>query len=171
MSLLSKTRKINALLQKAAGKSVNFKEMSETLSETIDTNIFIISLQGKVLGFAFKEQIENERLQQYLADSQFPEEYTKGLSNIRETLLNLDVISEHTAFPVEDRSLFKDGLTTIVPIIGGGERLGTLSWQDSKNRFVMMISVLAEYGSTVVGMEYSFMKKQKKWQRKHVVKL
>ena len=33
MDLLSKSRKINAMLQKAAGKSVNFKEMAETLSE------------------------------------------------------------------------------------------------------------------------------------------
>ena len=36
MNLLSKTRKINALLQKTAGKSVSFKEMSETLSDVIE---------------------------------------------------------------------------------------------------------------------------------------
>ena len=29
-------------------------------------------------------------------------------------------------FPVENRELFEHGLTTIVPIVGGGERLGTL---------------------------------------------
>ncbi len=33
MDLLTKTRKINAMLQRAAGKPVNFKEMSETLSD------------------------------------------------------------------------------------------------------------------------------------------
>ena len=30
MNLLAKTRKINAMLQKSAGKPVNFKEMAET---------------------------------------------------------------------------------------------------------------------------------------------
>ena len=31
--------------------------------------------------------------------------------------------SKYTAFPVENRELFGQGLTTIVPIIGGGQRL------------------------------------------------
>ena len=38
----------------------------------------------------------------------------------------LDIDSEYTAFPVENKEFFETGLTTIVPIIGGGERLGTL---------------------------------------------
>ena len=38
MDLLGKTRKINAMLQKAAGKPVNFKEMAETLCEVIESN-------------------------------------------------------------------------------------------------------------------------------------
>ena len=50
MSLLSKTRKINALLQNAKGQ--NFKEMSETLSDIIDATIFIVSLSGKILGYS-----------------------------------------------------------------------------------------------------------------------
>ena len=48
------------------------------------------------------------------------------LFNIQETSSNLDIESAYTAFPVENRDLFHEGLTTIVPIIGGGERLGTL---------------------------------------------
>ena len=43
MNLLSKTRKINAMLQKTAGKPVNFKEMATTLSEVIESNIFVVS--------------------------------------------------------------------------------------------------------------------------------
>ena len=51
MNLLTKSRKINSLLQNGAGKSVNFKEMSETLCEVIEANVFIISRRGKLLGF------------------------------------------------------------------------------------------------------------------------
>src|SRR3954447_13216408 len=153
MNLLSKSRKINSLLQNTAGKSVNFKGMSETLCEVIEANVFIISRRGKVLGFAVHQQIENDRMKQMLEDRQFPEEYTNNLATIRETSSNLDVNSEHSAFPVENKDLFKDGLTTIVPIIGGGDRLGTLILTKLSEQFNDDDLILAEYGATVVGME------------------
>lgn len=153
MNLLEKTRKINAMLQNAAGKPVNFKEMAETLCEVIEANVFVVSRRGKLLGFAIKQTIENERMKKMLADRQFPEEYTKKLFNITETSPNLDIHSEYTAFPVENKDLFKNGLTTIVPIIGGGERLGTLILSRLDKEFHDDDLILAEYGATVVGME------------------
>jgi transcriptional pleiotropic repressor len=153
MNLLQKTRTINAMLQKAAGKPVNFKEMAETLCEVIEANVFVVSRRGKLLGFAIKQSIENERMKKMLEDRQFPEEYTKSLFNITETSPNLDINSEYTAFPVENRDLFKTGLTTIVPINGGGERLGTLILSRLDRQFDDDDLILAEYGATVVGME------------------
>src|SRR5690606_3945509 len=153
MDLLTKTRKINAMLQNVGGKAVNFKEMSETLSEVIDANIFIVSRRGKLLGYAITQQIENERMKKMLEERQFTEEYTNNLFNIKETTANLDVESEYTAFPVENKDLFKDGLTTIVPILGGGERLGTLILSRIGQEFNNDDLILAEYGATVVGME------------------
>ncbi len=88
-----------------------------------------------------------------LADRQFPEEYTKNLFHITETSPNLDINSEYTAFPIENKDLFKNGLTTIVPIIGGGERLGTLILSRLDKEFHDDDLILAEYGATVVGME------------------
>lgn len=88
-----------------------------------------------------------------LEERQFPLEYTQNLSNITETSANLDVNSEHTIFPVEERELFKNGLTTIVPIIGGGERLGTLLLGRVNDQFGDDDLILGEYGATVVGME------------------
>jgi len=126
MSLLDKTRKINSMLQKAAGRPVNFKEMAETLSEVIDANIYVVSRRGKLLGFAVNQQIENDRMKQMFEDRRFPEEYTKSLFNINETSPNLTIESEYTAFPIENKDLFASGLTTVVPIVGGGDRIGTL---------------------------------------------
>jgi transcriptional pleiotropic repressor len=153
MNLLEKTRKINSMLQAAAGKPVNFKDMAETLSEVIECNTFVVSRKGKLLGFAVSQQIENERIKGMLEERQFPMEYTQNLSNITETSANLDVNSEQTIFPVEERELFKDALTTIVPIIGGGERLGTLLLGRVKEEFNDDDLILGEYGATVVGME------------------
>ncbi|AMB24048.1 transcriptional repressor CodY [Bacillus subtilis subsp. subtilis] len=138
MALLQKTRIINSMLQAAAGKPVNFKEMAETLRDVIDSNIFVVSRRGKLLGYSINQQ---------------PEEYTKNLFNVPETSSNLDINSEYTAFPVENRDLFQAGLTTIVPIIGGGERLGTLILSRLQDQFNDDDLILAEYGATVVGME------------------
>ncbi|QGQ46864.1 GTP-sensing pleiotropic transcriptional regulator CodY [Metabacillus sediminilitoris] len=153
MPLLQKTRKINAMLQRAAGKPVNFKEMAETLSEVITANIFVVSRRGKLLGFAINQRIESDRMKKMLEDRQFPEEYTNSLFNITETSSNINFESEYTAFPVENPELFKNGLTTIVPIIGGGERLGTLILARVEEQFEDEDLILAEYGATVVGME------------------
>ena len=153
MDLLSKSRKINAMLQKAAGKSVNFKEMAKTLSEVIDSNIFVVSRRGKLLGYASNQQIQSERMKQMLEDRQFPEDYTKSLFSINETTANLDIESEFTAFPVENKELFSNGLTTIVPIIGGGERLRNTYFNKITEQFNDDDLILAEYGATVVGME------------------
>jgi len=153
MDLLTKTRKINAMLQNVGGKAVNFKEMSETLGEVIDANVFIVSRRGKLLGYTITQQIENDRMKKMLEERQFPEEYTNNLFNIKETTANIDVDSEYTAFPVENKDLFRDGLTTIVPIVGGGERLGTLILSRIGQDFNDDDLILAEYGATVVGME------------------
>ena len=136
MDLLSKSRKINAMLQKAAGKSVNFKEMSDTLSEVIEANIYVVSRRGKLLGFSVQQQIENERMKKMLEERQFPEEYTNSLFNINETTPNLDMDSQYTVFPIENKELFSNGLTTIVPIIGGGDRLGTLILSRMEEKFL-----------------------------------
>ena len=70
MNLLGKTRTINAMLQKAAGKPVNFKEMSETLSKVIEANVFVVSRRGKLLGYAINQQIENERSEEHTSELQ-----------------------------------------------------------------------------------------------------
>ncbi len=153
MDLLSKTRRINELLQKSGGQSVNFKDVAVTLRDVIEANIFIVSRRGKLLGYAIKQEIENERMKQMLEDRQFPEEYTSGLFKVEDTSSNLDITSQFTAFPVENKDLFSQGLTTIVPIQGGGQRLGTLILARLTDSFNDDDLLLAEYGSTVVGME------------------
>src|SRR5690625_5230747 len=153
MKLLDRARKINAMLQKSAGKSVNFNEMSGTMRDVVPGNIYVLSRRGKLLGYAVNQEIENERMRDILEERRFPEEYTASLFDINETTSNLDVDSEHTVFPGENRELFIDGYTTIVPIVGGGERLGTLILGRIGRTFDEDDILLAEYGATVIGME------------------
>ncbi|MGG1593155.1 GTP-sensing pleiotropic transcriptional regulator CodY, partial [Terribacillus saccharophilus] len=153
MKLLDKARDINFMLQKTAGKAVNFNNMSDTLQQVIESNIFIVSRRGKLLGVSINQAIENDRMKQMLEEKQFPKEYTEGLFQVQQTTANIGIDSPYTAFPVENKDLFQGGLTTIVPIIGGGERLGTLILSRLAENFSDDDLLLAEYGATVVGME------------------
>jgi len=153
MKLLDRTRKINALLQNTAGKPVNFNEMSKTLIDVIDGNAFILSKKGKLLGVAINQEIENVKMKEILEERQFPEAYINEILNVNETTSNIDVESVYSVFPHNNRELFRNGLTTIVPIIGGGQRLGTLILSRLSESFNDDDLLLAEYGATVVGME------------------
>lgn len=153
MTLLSRVRRVNELLQKTAGQKVNFNEMAKTLSEVMNGNVFILSRTGKLLGVAVSQEIENERMKSMLESRQFPTEYTEGLLKITQTTENIDVHSVHSVYPTENRDLFRDGLTTIVPILGGGGRHGTLIIGRLGEEFTEDDLVLAEYSATVVGME------------------
>lgn len=57
------------------------------------------------------------------------------------------------AFKRGEKCIYQDKLTTLVPINGGGERLGTLILARFRQPFTEEDLVLAEYGATVVGME------------------
>ena len=153
MNLLEKTRKINAMLQQAGGKHVNFGEMAESLSDVIDANAYILNHSGKLLGFYVHRKIDNPRMMQMLEDNQFPLEYAENLNYVRQTSSNLTVDNELSAFPVENKEFFKDGLTTIIPILGSGERLGTLVLARFNGEFKDDDLILGEYGGTVVAME------------------
>jgi transcriptional pleiotropic repressor len=153
MDLLTKARRINKMLQKTAGHPVNFREMADVLSEVIEANIFILSRKGEVLGHSIAQEVNNERIREMLEKRQFPQDYTTQLLRIDETAANLEIDSPHTMFPVEMKDIFKNGLTTIVPIVGGGDRLGTLILARINTEFNNDDFALAEIGATVVGME------------------
>ncbi|WP_163969590.1 GTP-sensing pleiotropic transcriptional regulator CodY [Oceanobacillus halotolerans] len=149
MSILTKARKINAIIQNTNGNWHNYDEIATALKEVINANTFILNREGDLLSFSILQQGKNDRMK----ECQIPQEYNANLLEIHETTTNLGSESEYTAFPVANKELFKNGLTTIIPIIGGGERLGTLILSRIKQRFHNEDLLLAEYGATVVGME------------------
>ncbi|WP_339063333.1 GTP-sensing pleiotropic transcriptional regulator CodY [Tepidibacillus marianensis] len=153
MDLLSKTRRINRLLQKAAGHAVNFNEMAEVLSDVIEANSFVVSRKGKMLGLAIAQEIDNERIAEMLKKRQFPEDYNALILKEDESVSNLEISNPLSSFPVEMKDIFKDSYTALVPIIGGGDRLGTLILGRLRNRFDDEDLILAEYGATVIAME------------------
>lgn len=85
-----------------------------------------MSRRGKILGSCLNELLKSERIKDMLEDRHIPREYTEELMNVKQTESNIDIDNELTVFPPENREVFLNSRTTIFPILGGGERLGTL---------------------------------------------
>ena len=153
MELLTSFRKINEILQNTRGTTVNYMEMAKSLSDVIDTNVFILSIDGRIHGHAFAQQVQSDSMKKTLEEGYIPTEYNKVLPEVSETLANVDIDSEYSAFPAENKDLFKTGLTTLVPIIGGGDRLGTLLLSRLGKAFDDDDLLLTEYSATVIAVE------------------
>lgn len=151
MSLLNKTRTLNRLLQRAAGKALSFREMAEVLCSTVQSNVFVVSRKGKILGSAAVDVYDHDFIRNLTGDElRFSQETNAVFLETGESMTNV------TPEPDMFQSLARLGdqeVMTVVPIIGGGDRLGTLVLTRSSGSFNDDDLVLAEYGSTIVGME------------------
>lgn len=151
-TMLERTRKINRLLQKS--ETVAYDEVANVLSVVIAANVYIVSKDGKILGSALIDNFECDLMRdRVLQQGFFPERYVEWLLKISETSPNLRLESGKCTFSDGTLCLFNDKFTTIVPIHGVGERIGTLIVAKFQQEFNDDDLVLAEYGSTVVGLE------------------
>jgi transcriptional pleiotropic repressor len=153
-NLLEKTRAISKMIQRAAGKPVDFEEMAKVLSEKIECNCYIVGRRGKILGYSFITGFHCGEMEEIVLHTErFPESYNEGLLMITDTKANSTQLENACVFNKYERCVFSNKITTIVPILGGGERVGTLVLAKFDKQFTAADLILAEYGGTVVGME------------------
>lgn len=152
-TLLSKTRKLNKILQKSGTEPVAFEDICEILSEVMECNVYVVSRKGKILGYSFSSGFECEIMKKkVIEEKKFPDEYNNKLLNIQESMPNL-YNNGACVFEGQDGCNMDNKVTTIVPIIGNRERLGTLLLARYGRPFGDEDLVLAEYSATIVGME------------------
>ncbi|AND78695.1 MULTISPECIES: GTP-sensing pleiotropic transcriptional regulator CodY [Streptococcus] len=155
-NLLQKTRKITSILQRSVDSletDLPYNTMAAQLADIIDCNACIMNGGGTLLGYAMKYKTNTDRVEEFFAAKQLPEDYVKAASRVYDTEANLPIDSDLTIFPVESKDIYPDGLTTIAPIYGGGMRLGSLViWRNDKE-FSEDDLILAEIASTVVGIQ------------------
>ncbi len=152
MDLLAKTRRINRLLQRA-GQYVDFMEIAQVMRDVIDSNVFVLSRTGKILGYAIPAEFAQEIMDELLAQKVFPPEYNTSMLHIDSTVANAQDLQPFSVFPEQVIAEHDSHYVTVVPIIGGGERLGTLILARFAKSFTDEDLLLGEYGATVVGME------------------
>ncbi|NLL30560.1 MAG: GTP-sensing pleiotropic transcriptional regulator CodY [Clostridiales bacterium] len=152
-SLLDKTRKLNRILQKSGTDPVAFEDICSILSEVLACNVYVTSRRGKIIGYTFVKDFECDIMKNYVvSEKRFPMSYNDSLLNINESIANLKNKGE-CVFKGEGHCIIDNKITTIVPIIGNRERLGTLILARFDKDFTEEDLVLAEYSATVVGME------------------
>ena len=152
-TLLDKTRKLNKILQKTGTEPVVFEDICKLLSEVLECNVYIISRRGKILGYNFPDGFECYILKEkVINEMKFPEQYNNKILNVHETLANLSnngncVFQDGISCDIDNK------LTTIVPIVGNRERLGTLLLASFGEKFTDDDLVLGEYSATIIGLE------------------
>lgn len=150
--VLQKTRRINKTLQTSSGSKVSFNKLAETLGEVLDSNIYVLNTKGKILGLYLSDVqdssvIEDESTNQKM----FSKEYNDSLLKITETVDNVTGQALVDLFPQEySRS---EKFLTVVPILGSGQRLGSLVLSRYDEMFNDDDLVISEYSATVIGME------------------
>ncbi|WP_055667829.1 GTP-sensing pleiotropic transcriptional regulator CodY [Desnuesiella massiliensis] len=152
-TLLNKTRMLNKILQKSGAEPVVFDDICKLLSDVLMCNVYIVSRKGKILGFNFSSGFECDTVKnKILTDKRFPDDYNTRLLNIHDTLANMP--NKGLCVFEEECSCDMPGkLSTIVPIVGNRERLGTLLLARFGEPFEDEDLVLVEYSATIVGME------------------
>ena len=151
-SLLEKTRKLNKILQNAGNAPVDFSALCNSLREVLDSNTYVASRRGRILGVSFADKSGNPLIDDPVTGKKnFPQEYNESLLKITETKHNVTGDELLEIFKGDVESYNK--LVTIVPIMGNGERIGTLILARHDKKFVDEDLVLAEYAATVVGLE------------------
>lgn len=152
-SLLSKTRMLNKILQKSGTEPVVFDDICKLLSDVLSCNVYIISRKGKILGYDLSADFECDVVKsKIINEMRFPESYNNKLLSIHETLAN-SVNEGICVFEEESNCTVDNKLSTIVPINGNRERLGTLLLARFNNEFTDDDLVLAEYSATIIGLE------------------
>ena len=148
VQLLDKTRKINNLLHNNDSDMVIFNDICGVLSEVLASNILVISRKAKVLGIKNRDGEEpiTEFLKQEVGEH-IDKELNERLLNILSTKENVNLMTLGFTEKLEGyRAL-------IIPIDIAGERLGTLFTYRKGEEYDIDDIILAEYGTTVVGLE------------------
>lgn len=152
MKLLEKARKLNKLMQN--GERVKYKEVVLLLRNLISSNVYVIDVEGNVLGYGLQDNFECDVMRDLVLEGQrFPETYMEFVKETMETLPNISHKEHMCSFIDTKKCIYGEKRTTIVPVNGNGERIATLILARYDRDFNDDDLLLAEYAAAVIGVE------------------
>jgi len=151
VSFLDKTRQLNKVLRQSAGETVRFSDLAQLFSQVFKANTYILNTRGKLLGVALIDEYDCDLLKRHVRSGRFPADYNDKLINIHESNINCRE-TESCVFD-ESACAHTNKLTSIIPVVGRGERLGTLLIARFDEPLSQDDVALAEFGATILAME------------------
>lgn len=153
MSLLARTRKLNRILQKSGAEPVVFEDICDILSADLNGDVFVVSRRGKILGREYSRNFElKDEFKSIEDDMKFSDRYNDELLGVYQTIINIEKDDDRVANYKKGSEDNKD-FTSIIPIIGNRERLGTIVVTSEGRELEDDDVVLLEYASAIIGLE------------------
>ncbi|NMB25317.1 MAG: GTP-sensing pleiotropic transcriptional regulator CodY [Firmicutes bacterium] len=143
--LLNRMQNVSQVLQND-GNAVDFNDLAEALRVSYDdVSVYVISKKGKLLGYSLEDEAESTPFDaDWIDDGRMP-------SDLNSSLLKVGAMSGGK----EPGNMLGTDCAMIVPVVGGGRRVGTLLFVKSAGEFSSDDEVIAEYASTAIGMVIS----------------
>lgn len=152
--VLTKIRKLNWVLSESTSGFFSFDELCKILGELMNSTAYIVSKRGKVLAAEYSTEEESPIIHDDTRNEDiFPDNINQKLIGIDNTMANLT--KEEIIEILQTDYSIQEKYHTIVPIIFGGRRIGTVVLARVTEPFDDEDIAICEYGATVVGIEIS----------------
>ena len=156
-TMLEKVRKLNWVLQESTKGVFSFNDMCSILSDLTNANVYVINNDGMLLGVAYQHADDTSAITDPETGVEaMPQDYVESLGNIKETLVNLQ--GEDVLNILKHETRTSEKYHTLIPVMGGGSRWGTVLLARYEPEFSDEDIVLAEVGATVVAIEFQRVK-------------
>ncbi len=149
--ILEKIRRLNWVLSETTTGNLSYKDLSEILCKLMNSNVYIFDINGTVLSSGYiniedKSTVEDEKNDEKIIA--YDNEQFLSITQCTANLFGKQMIEL-----LGESYTMADKYHTVVPVICGGKRLGTLLLARYDERFDDEELALCEYGATVVGLE------------------
>lgn len=152
---------MSQLLQRSGGGPVDFEEMAEVLSRAVTASVFVLGRSGRLLGYHVTEGLSCELASQRLCGAgQLSQGAADALVDARETVPNRRIDAGQCMFDPAIECTKGARVMSVIPVIGAGQRLGTLVLGREGQEFTEEDLVLGDWGATVAGLEILRVKTQ-----------
>lgn len=159
-SILYKVRKLNDVLSNMNEQDYAYSELARIFCELLEANVYVVGDEGKVLGVAYQNISDTSTIKNpETGEEKIPSDDFENLQRVKESALNV-VGDEAKKLFGEDYEM-NEKYHTIVPIVNGEDRFGTMIFARYELLFTDEDLALAEYGATVIGLEM-----RRKWDEK-----
>lgn len=149
--ILEKIRRLNWVLSETTTGHLSYEDLSRILCELISANIYICDADGEVLGASYTNIEDKTTVDSADNKEMVEEKYNRAFLSIKEPAVNL--FGDQVTALLGEQYAMAGKYHTFVPIVCGGQRLGTLLLTRYVDEFNGEDMVLSEFGATVVGLE------------------